>query len=310
MKANVWPNKPYPAASPSGASGRHPSKLPPRLTQALESFIPCTSHSDLPALRTAVTGVDAIACAYTTDPVLYLEGGLWLLRAAEAANVKIFIAASWTQDWTNIQYGDFELYDSILAFVDHVAAASVIRPVYLVNGTFAEWLMRPTPSSLGSEGNGEPSGSVRCEFLGTGDTKRVSWTTMDDAAAYTIELLCNNPAIREGQGGVFRFRSGEPTLREMAAVYEKVTGQEVEVVCKGSLEDGERELDAKKRETGRAGLWDRLRLSSSVAAARGLWEFKEPVLDLSYVKEPTTFEEHLRERMEEGSRCGGIGRGE
>ncbi|KAI9038462.1 uncharacterized protein KD926_010774 [Aspergillus affinis] len=275
--------------------GRNPSKLPPRLSQALESFIPCTSHADVDALHTAVTGVDAIACAYTTDPVLYLEGGLLLLRAVEAANVKIFIAASWTQDWKNIRYGDFELYDSILAFVDHVAATSSINPVYLINGTFAGWMMRPSSTA------GDGDGSVRCEFWGAGDTKRVSWTTMDDAAAYTIEILCNDPAVRAGQGGIFRFRSGELTLREMAAVYEKVTGKEVVVVCKGSLEDGERALDAAKKEKGRAGIWERLLLSSSVVAARGLWEFRKPVMDLTYVKKPKSFEDHLRERMSGGS---------
>ncbi|GKZ50084.1 hypothetical protein AbraIFM66951_002931 [Aspergillus brasiliensis] len=118
--------------------GRSPGKLRPRIFVSLESFVQSSSYNDISALHTAVKRVDAIACVYTTDPVLYLKDGLCLLRAAEAA-----------EDWTNVSYADFELYDSILAFVGHAAMASTIRPAYFINGTFAEWTMRTRREQTG-----------------------------------------------------------------------------------------------------------------------------------------------------------------
>ncbi|GAA89770.1 hypothetical protein AKAW_07884 [Aspergillus luchuensis IFO 4308] len=81
---------------------------------------------------------------------------------AEAAKVKVFLAASWTQDRTNISYGDFQLYDPNLAFVDQAAMTSTIRPVRFINGTFAEWTMRL-----------DEDRQIRCVQAGNGGIFRV-----------------------------------------------------------------------------------------------------------------------------------------
>jgi hypothetical protein len=46
----------------------------------------------------AVSGVDAIINAYAPLPVLHLDGHLVLLRAAEGAGIKVFVASSWSRD--------------------------------------------------------------------------------------------------------------------------------------------------------------------------------------------------------------------
>lgn len=120
--------------------GRTPSSLKPSLSTQFESFITSTSYYDIPALDRAVTGVDAIINAYAPTPLLDLDGHLLLLRAAEKARVRIFIASSWSRDWTNIQFGDFEHYDSYIAFAAHVEKMRSTRPVYVITGIFAELL--------------------------------------------------------------------------------------------------------------------------------------------------------------------------
>src|SRR6187402_3618242 len=120
--------------------GRSPDNLSPELSGRLESFVKSNSYYDIPALEKAVAGVDAVINAYAPLPVLDLDGHLILLRAAERAQIKIFIASSWSRDWTNLKFGDFEHYDNHLAFEQQVAKTSSIRPVYVLSGVFADLL--------------------------------------------------------------------------------------------------------------------------------------------------------------------------
>lgn len=120
--------------------GHSPDNLDPELSRHLESFVQSTSYYDIPALERAVAGVDAVINAYAPHPVLDLDGHLLLLRAAERAQIKIFIASSWSRDWTNLKFGDFEHYGNRLAFEAQVAKTSPIRPVYVLTGLFSDLL--------------------------------------------------------------------------------------------------------------------------------------------------------------------------
>lgn len=69
--------------------GRSPDKLNPKIRSELESFVISSTYYDIAALDRAVTGVDAVICAYSGLPELALDGQLLLLRAAERAGVKV-----------------------------------------------------------------------------------------------------------------------------------------------------------------------------------------------------------------------------
>lgn len=69
--------------------GRDPAKVPVSIREKLEGFVTTTGIYDIPALDKAVSGVDAIVCAYGFSPEVVLEGQLLLLRAAERAGVKV-----------------------------------------------------------------------------------------------------------------------------------------------------------------------------------------------------------------------------
>ncbi|KAH6995380.1 hypothetical protein EDB80DRAFT_755426 [Ilyonectria destructans] len=211
--------------------GRDPNKLQPQTLESLESFIKSSSYYDISALEKAVAGVDAVICAYAPQAELGMEGNLLLLRAAERANIKTFIAQSWNNDWTRIKFGDLEPYDSHIAFHRHVEMTSSIKPVYLFTGAFADLLY----TALGPGGFDTSGPTPKLRYWADGNTKKYPWTTQDDAAAFTIEVLLNGAGVQEGRGGFFSFYSGQHTIEELATAYEKVSGTNVEV---RSLESG------------------------------------------------------------------------
>ncbi|ETS74450.1 hypothetical protein PFICI_14316 [Pestalotiopsis fici W106-1] len=270
--------------------GRDSTKLPPDLHASLESFIPSHSYYDIPAIERAVAGVDAVVCAYSTNPVLYLDGALLLLRAAERAQVGIFVAPTWTSNWTNIRYGDFAIYDSLIAFSNHAALTSSIRPVYIINGSFAEYLLAEGTGSFEQEG-----GVARAYYWGDMNKRKIPWTAMDDAAAWTIEILLNGEGVQEGRGGVFQFQSGYNSLEELVAVYEEELGVEVQLVCRGNTQDLEQRLASLEKDGSRQRISDHTYLAWSRLGLKGCWDLQNP-LRFDNAKQPTTFAEHVRSR--------------
>lgn len=67
----------------------------------------------------------------------------------------------------------------------------------------------------------------------------VDWTSMPDAAEFTLEVL-DNEGVKQGNGRCFSFRSGETTVQELADTFGRVTGVKMELVRGGS----EAELEA------------------------------------------------------------------
>ncbi|WAO87501.1 NmrA domain-containing protein [Fusarium falciforme] len=272
--------------------GRDASKVPEDVK--LESFVTSTSYYDIPAIEKAVQGVDAIICAYMSTDVLVLDGHLILLRAAERAGVKIFFSASWNNDWTRNKFGDFEHYDAYIAFHHQAALTSPIKPVYIFNGFFDSLLF----TAFGPGGFDTTGEVPTLKYWGDEPNRKFWWIAQEDAAAWTIELLFNKD-VQEGKGGVFRFRSGEVTLDELAAAYHKATGTPAKVVRAGNVEDIAQEVQAAREEKGLAGYWDYAAQAVSLNVARGVWDIPaEEVTNLDHAKKPTALEEYLKQRFQ------------
>ncbi|KAI6754806.1 hypothetical protein HG530_012558 [Fusarium avenaceum] len=268
-------------------SGRNPGKLSRDLTENLESFVEFKSYDDTGAIERAVKGVDAVICAYQADPVLNIDGCLLLLRAAEKADTKVFVAPTWNSNWTTLKFGDFELYNSLLALSDHAAATSSIKPVYIINGFFADLLLLPGMGPFESDGK-----SAKFHYWGDLHKKKIPWTPMDDAALWTIELLAR-PEVAAGQGGIYQFQSGVNTFEELAIEYERITNVPVEFVKDGSTEDLRDSLVEARKAGGRANWRDYLWLAWCDMAIQGKWELQNPTVMES---SPRTFEQVLKER--------------
>jgi hypothetical protein len=105
--------------------------------------------------------------------------------------------------------------------------------------------------------------------------------------------------FQAGKGGFFKISSGVTTVTELAAVYEKVFGVKVDLICKGSQEDLEAELDRLRREKGRTGYFEYMWGAAAVIAGKGLWESKDFTV-LEQFKKPTTLEEYFTEEKMRG----------
>jgi hypothetical protein len=90
----------------------------------------------------------------------------------------------------------------------------------------------------------------------------------DDAAAWTIDILLYGDGVQAGNGGFFKVRLGETTIKELATVYEKVYVTKVDVTREGSMEDLEAELARLRKENGRARSIEYMWESAAVLASK------------------------------------------
>ncbi|KAG9243592.1 hypothetical protein BJ878DRAFT_535125 [Calycina marina] len=197
--------------------GRTPSALPPTLSSPLKSLVQLTSYHDIPAVGRTATGVSAVINAYMPNPILDLEGYLLLLRAAECAGVQIFLASSWSCNWTNIKYNSFENYNDHIHFEQQVATTSPIKPVYLFSSLFADLLY-----TVYLPGAFDDVATPLMKSWGNGDGEKYPWSTQEYAAESTIDILLRGKGVQAGDGGYFKLRSGVTTVRKLVDAYEKV----------------------------------------------------------------------------------------
>lgn len=249
------------------------------------------SYYDIPAHEKAVAGVDAVINAYSPIPMLDLDGHLLLIHAAERAQIKVFVASSWSRDWTNIKFNDFEHYNNHLAFEHQIATTSTIRPVYILTGIFTDLLFTPYgPGGFDTSGD-----RPRMRYWGNENTKsKWPWSTQDDAASRTIDILLYGDGVQAGKGGFFKIRSGVTTIEELAVVYEKVFGVKVDVTRAGSVDDLEKELARLREEKGRTGYGEYMAEAAALIASKGLWENRDLTV-LDQFKKSPTLEEHFTE---------------
>jgi hypothetical protein len=159
---------------------------------------------------------------------------------------------------------------------------SPIHPVYLITGIFADLLYSP----YGPGGFDTSDERPKMRYWGNGDTDKHPWTTQEDAVSWTIDVLRYGDGVQARKGGIFKIPSGVTTVKELAAVYEKVHGTKVDVTRGSSLEDLDAELAKLRKEKGRAQGYLYMSEAAAVIASKGLWEMKGvTVLDRS--RKPT-----------------------
>ncbi|KAK3637566.1 hypothetical protein LTR56_013569 [Elasticomyces elasticus] len=279
--------------------GRSPDKLPADLAARLESFVESETYYDIPALDKAVASVDAVIDAYSPHPVLDLDAQLLLLRAAERAQIKVFFASTWSRDWTNLKYGEFEHYNNHIHFEHQAGTTSSIRPVYILSGLFANLLY----TQYGPGAFNGSSGTPELSYYGEGDTDKWPWSVQDDVAEWTIDILLHGNGVQAGNGGFFRISSGVTTIRELASAYEQAFSVPVKVTRKGTLEDLKMELAKLRKDKGRAGYFEYMGEAAAVVASRGGWENADAIV-LEQFRKPALLEQYLSEEKSEG-RMGG-----
>ena len=262
--------------------GRNPEKLPRELYDQLESFVTSKAFWDVPAIEAACAGpVDAIINAQPGAPEMTVEAQLLLLRAAERAGVRIFIASSWSYDWRGLTVGMQESYDPYLAFYRQVQLTGPkLKPTFILSGVLAEvlfgapeypfWTAKdhgawdPSPDGLAD-------GAKAVEYWGDPDVKW-HWTSEADAAEFAAAIIESPSAM---DGGFWTVSSGVHSLPEIAAIYRRVRGVEVAVRRVGPVEElREKALEARSRGNP-ARFWEYIGWFYMLHTVDGTWTLGE-----------------------------------
>jgi nucleoside-diphosphate-sugar epimerase len=227
-------------------AARNYDKLDESLRKKLHDFVPLTTYWDVEALDRACSRADAVICAYNGAPEMLMDAQLLLLRAADRAGIKRFIAATWNYDWTKMEFGEHESYDPNILFSSHVKMTSDIKPTYIFSGVLAEVLFSvPGHGDFSPKNNGvwDPE-KKSFEVWGTGN-ETWHWTTERDAADFAAAIVGRDDTP---EGGFWSVCSGEHTLIELAKIYERVKGRKVIINQRGSTEElRARALDARSK---------------------------------------------------------------
>jgi hypothetical protein len=277
--------------------GRSPSKLADDICHRLESFITSSTYYDIAALERACSGANAVICAYAGLPELHLDGQLLLLRAAERAGIKRFLAASWNYDWRNIPFQSEPVYDPAMMFHAQVSISSTIKPLHIFSGMLAEVFFGAegqagfTPEYFGVwDGKATPR---RMEMYGTGD-ELWQFTTERDAGAWGVEVV----TARDAKDGDFiSLCSFETSMNKLREAYEQVRGEKVEVKLMGSPDSLFRSADEGKAMLGRAGFWNWHAKVFHANCVAGVWNMR----DLQNSKYPNVEAQSLKQFLNEHS---------
>lgn len=224
--------------------GRNPQKLPRELHDQLESFVTSKAYWDIPAMEAACAGpVDAVINAYPGSPEFTVEAQMLLLRAAERAGVRVFVASTWNYDWRGLTVGMHESYDPYLLFRRQVElTAPKIKPIYILSGVLAEvffgapeyphWTAKNHGAWNPNPDDGR-NGAKAIEYWGDPEVKWY-WTSEADAAEFAAAIVERPNAA---DGGFWTVCSGVHSLPEIAETYSRVRGVEVTLHRKGSIEE-------------------------------------------------------------------------
>lgn len=277
--------------------GRNPGKLDEKVRAKLESFVVSKTYYDIDALDAACNSVDAIICAYSGYPEMHLDAQLLLLRAAERAGVKRFLAAGWNYDWRKITFGvDEPIYDAIMSFHRHAALSSSIKPCHIFSGILAEVFFGVngqdgfTPKDDGVWEAHAPVGEKSMDIWGTGDTAW-NFTTEEDAGKLGVEVITKDGAEK---GGFVSVCSWTCTLNELRKKYQEVRGSAVRVNYRGSVEDLEKLATEQRAAMGPDRMWEWHRYWFHLFCAKGTWNLENLQNDEYPDFTPSTVEGFLR----------------
>jgi hypothetical protein len=274
--------------------GRNPSKLPEETSAALESFVTSSSYYDIAALDRAVTGVDAVICAYAGMPELHLDAQLLLVRACERAGVKRYLTAGWNYDWRVLKLGEEPVYDAAMMFHHQVALTSTIKPCHIFSGMLAEVFF----GLDGQDGFTPRDGGVwdpidkRMEIWGSGD-EEWNFTTEEDAGRWGVEVITADGAE---EGGFVTVCSWTCSMKEIKAKYEAVKGKEVGWEVKGDLEQL-RGITQRESKLGLRRFWEWHRHVFMENCVSGRWNLRNIENERFSAVKATSVDEFIRQRL-------------
>lgn len=252
--------------------GRSPDRLHLNVREQLESFVVSSSYYDIEALDRAVHGVDAVICTYGGLPELHLDAQLLLLRAAERAGVKRYLAASWNYDWRKIPFQSEPIYDAARMFHTQVSITSRIKPIHVFSGMLVDVFFNRggdkgfLPKDCGVW---DPV-AISMEVWGTG---KEPWffTTEEDAGRFGVEAVTHQNAEK---GGFVSVCSFSHSLEEIKTVYEKFRKVSVTINKRGTADELYQLSRAGRERDGVENFWNWHRYEFHANCVSGVWNLE------------------------------------
>lgn len=188
---------------------------------------------DAESLDWAVKGVDAIVSAVNGGPDVVVDGQRALLAAAKRHGVRRFIPSDFSVNYFRLDYGDNLFLDDRKRFAEALQQSGV-GYTFMLSGGFMEVMLSPFMSIFDFEaGVATP--------WGTGD-EPIEMTTTDDVARYTAEAVFDPRA----ENRAVELAGDVASVKQIAAVYQEVTGRRLEVRPRGTVEDLRRWIAERK----------------------------------------------------------------
>lgn len=137
-------------------------------------------------------------------------------------------------------------------------------------------------------------GARTVAYYGSG-SEPSHYTSADDLAAYAVEAIS---APGAENGGSYRVRSFTASPLEMAEIYGRVRGVELQPRPQGSLADCEAKLEEARREMGPLRQEEYIGYAYAKYMLNGTWDYDTPDSERWGSVKQTSFEEWLRQHPE------------
>jgi len=179
-----------------------------------------TSMSNVQEISAACIGVSCVVSALSGLREVIIDTQKELLDAAIAAGVPRFIPSDYSLDFTKFSTGENRNLDLRREFHEYLDKSS-ISSTTIFNGAFADMLTGQMPLILFKQ--------KLVLYWGSAD-HRMSFTTIDDTAAFTAEAALDPSTPR-----FLRIAGDQLSAREIKAVVSEVTGRKFRLFHAGGL---------------------------------------------------------------------------
>ncbi|MBS9534262.1 NmrA family NAD(P)-binding protein [Mycobacterium sp. M1] len=235
--------------------------------------------TDPASLAAACDGVQVVISAVQGGPEVIVDGQSRLLAAAQQAGVTRFVPSDYSLDLFALAPGENWNSDARRAF-DRQLIDSGQGYTIVLNGCFMEVIASPFLDLID-----DTAGTL--SFWGDGETP-ADFTSMDDAAAYLAEIVCDPGTLNR----VVQVVGETATMADIARFYRQATGRPLTLRSRGSIADGYAELQ--RREAEGADLMRILPLMYQLPMMSGRGRLENPENDRYPNIAPTTLTAVLR----------------
>ncbi|KAG8665123.1 hypothetical protein FPOAC2_14376 [Fusarium poae] len=236
--------------------------------------------TDKEKIRGAVHDADVVLCQYQGFDDVVLDGQKLLIDICEEEKVGRYFSSAFVGDIRGMKVGQHDRMDITLQIFKYLESKK-LRSVHMMCGAFIEtWLEYSGVIDLGTN---------TVSYWGTGDE---TWdlTSYDDSAAYTVEAI-----LDESTDGYLRFAADRVSPRDLAELYERVTGQKTKVICNGTLDDLYKHMQEQKKKYQGQSPWLYLPLFYTYYTTNGTMLMKDPLDNSRYPNiKPQTLEEFIK----------------